>query len=173
MKVLVIHPQDSTTDFLCPTYTKDFTVIRTEIGDSLLKSLIRQHDVIIMMGHGDTRGLYGFDRHIVDASFVDELRKKICICIWCYAADFVEHYDLKSPFSTGMFISESEEADALGEEYDEGDIEESNFWFTEALKGFFSDLEKYDYKKLNRCYNVGLNSITEYNRKQFIQTWHT
>lgn len=172
MKVLVIHPQDSTTDFLCPTYTKDFTVIRTEVGDSLLKSLIRQHDVIIMMGHGDTKGLYGFGRHVVDASFVDELRKKICICIWCYASEFVEKYDLKTPFSTGMFISEWEEAHFLEVEHDDGDIEESNRWFTEALKGFFYDLKSYDYKRLVRCYNVGLNSITEYNKKEFIQTWH-
>ena len=57
---------------------------------SLLLKLIRSHDLIIMMGHGTDKGLLGFDKYVIDSSLIDELRKKICICIWCYASDFVK-----------------------------------------------------------------------------------
>lgn len=143
MKVLVIHPIDPTTNFLSSSlvHMKDFTIIRTNLGDSLLKKLIRAHDIIIMMGHGTEDGLIGYDRFMIDSSFVDDLRKKICICIWCYASTFVQKYKLKSPFSTGMFISEVEEAYLEGIPFKKDEIFESNSVFASSyLRGLFASI---------------------------------
>lgn len=138
MKTLIIHPKDSTTDFLSVIYQNfeynlDYTIIRTNISDSTLKSLIRKHDLIVMLGHGTQSGLLGFNRTVIDSSFVYELRKKICICIWCYASDFVKDYGLKTPFSTGMFISEPDEASMLGIPHSFNEISESNNMFAALL----------------------------------------
>lgn len=140
MKVLIIHPQDKTTDFLCSSYVKDFTVVRTNLSDSLLKKLIRVHDIIIMMGHGTEDGLIGYDRYIIDSSFVDDLRKKVCICIWCYASTFVQKYKLKSPFSTGMFISELEEAYLESISVKKDEIFDSNCQFASSLRILFRSI---------------------------------
>lgn len=141
MKVLVIHPIDSSTNFLSAYHT-DFTVIRTELSDTLLKKLIRSHDVIVMMGHGTEDGLIGFNRLYINSEFVDELRKKICICIWCHASTFVQKYNLKTPFSTGMFISEREEAVIECVEGDLQDIIKSNSQFQDALGWAFYEMYK-------------------------------
>lgn len=54
MKTLVIHPKDSSTDFLCPIY-KDFKnkeVIRGGISKKDLLPIVHEHERIIMLGHG-------------------------------------------------------------------------------------------------------------------------
>jgi hypothetical protein len=110
MKTLVIHPKDSTTDFLSDIYSdKDWTIITTNISKKLLKDSIKSHDRIVMLGHGTELGLLGFDRFIIDSSLVYLLRDKVGVFIWCNADVFVKKYKLKG-FFTGMFISEFEEA---------------------------------------------------------------
>lgn len=131
--ILVIHPKDDTTDFLAQSYSQDLTVIRADVSASTLKSLIKHHDIIVMMGHGDARGLYGYGRHIIDSTFADHLRKKMCICIWCFASDFVEKYEIQSPFSTGMFISEELEAEHFRIPATSNQISDSNSDFAEVL----------------------------------------
>lgn len=178
MKVLVIHPIDESTNFLCSSlvHMKDFTVIRTNLGESVLKKLIRAHNIIIMMGHGDNRGLIGFDRYMVDASFVDDLRNKTCICIWCYASIFVEKYKLNSPFSTGMFISEVDEAYLEGVPFKGDEIFESNSQFASCLRSLFrSFIEKtFNKETLNKMYQeyqgnrfITNGGIIKFNVKQF------
>lgn len=173
MKVLVIHPNDKTTNFLCPAYVRDFTTIRTNIGDALLKSLIRQHDIIIMMGHGDEKGLFGHGRYIVTSDFVYELRNKTCIYIWCHASDFVKKYSLKTPFATGMFISEVDEAYLEGVKFEGDDIYDSNYWFVEGLEVFFLNIldKTYKIEDLSDHYKIGLkekeNNIIQFNVEQF------
>ncbi len=86
MKTLVIHPQDTTTDFLKPIYKdRDWKVIDYNPGKRELTEQIKLHDRIIMLGHGDNCGLYGFDRMIINSKLVYLLREKICVCIWCHA----------------------------------------------------------------------------------------
>lgn len=58
MKTLVIHPKDQTTDFLSVIYDdKDWTIINTNVSKSYLKTQIKSHDRIVMLGHGTDKGL--------------------------------------------------------------------------------------------------------------------
>ena len=61
MKTLVIHPQDYTTDVLSLTYKdkKNWTIINDcNISNDELTEQIKQHDRIIIMGHGSPNGLF-------------------------------------------------------------------------------------------------------------------
>lgn len=110
MKTLVIHPQDNTTKFLSVIYeNKDWTVIDYNPSKSSLKKSIKEHDRIVMLGHGTQEGLLGFNCYVINSDLVYLLREKLCVCIWCNADIFVQKYNLKG-FYTGMFISEYEEA---------------------------------------------------------------
>jgi hypothetical protein len=81
MSTLIIHPQDSTTNFLKPIYAliQDETVITGGITKSELKKLIENHDRVIMLGHGSPFGLLSVGQfpkagnYIVDYSMVDLL----------------------------------------------------------------------------------------------------
>ena len=117
MKTLVIHPDDRSTDFLCPIYepVKNKTVITGNITKDQLRKHILDHDRVICCGHGSPTGLFSVGRflgaypYIVDDSMAENLRHKICIYIWCNADQFVQRHCLYG-FYTGMFISEVSEA---------------------------------------------------------------
>ena len=119
MKVLVIHPQDKSTDFLKIIYEdKDYDVINDcNINKQELKEIIKKYDKIIMMGHGTPYGLINPKRggYIIDSSFVDILKTKETISIWCNSQYFFERYNMKG-FHTGMIISEVAEAQFVLEE---------------------------------------------------------
>ena len=65
MKNLIIHPQDTSTDFLSPIYTplKNKTVVKGGITKTELRTLIESHDRIIMLGHGSPYGKIGHIDH--------------------------------------------------------------------------------------------------------------
>jgi len=113
MKTLVIHIQDTSTDFLKPIYdlTAKVTVVRTNLSAKVMNDLIEEHDRIIMLGHGSDNGLFGdAGGMIIGAENVPALANKDnSIFIWCHASDFVARWGLRG-FSTGMFISEVGEA---------------------------------------------------------------
>ena len=83
-----------------------------------LRDLIKDHDRIIMLGHGVPAGLinpkfkqtldYG-DLLIIDDSYADLLRDKETISIWCYSNRYFERHGIKG-FHTGMIISEVQES---------------------------------------------------------------
>lgn len=135
MKTLVIHPSDTTTDFLKAVYLDkpDWTVVNNSISKSKLIKLIKSHDRIVMMGHGTPHGLLGFGRYVIDSNYVQFLREKSTICIWCNADAFVEKYGL-SGFYTGMIISEYGEAYMCSVPTKPGCIEKSNIKFANAIK---------------------------------------
>lgn len=119
-KTLVIHPQDSSTDFLKLIYAdkKNWTIVNScDISKEQLKKLIKKHNRIIMMGHGVPNGLIN-PKHfglLIDSSFVPLFRKKETISIWCNSDKFFKPFGLKG-FHTGMIISEVREAQiVLGE----------------------------------------------------------
>lgn len=61
MKTLVIHPKNSTTDFLSViSFNKNWTVINTNITKRILKESIKSHDRIIMLSNGTELRLLGF-----------------------------------------------------------------------------------------------------------------
>lgn len=124
---------DVTTGFLEDIYLgKDYTVIDHNVGKKELKEAIKAHDRIIMLGHGDGMGLFGYDRYIINSELVYLLREKICVCIWCYAEDFVERYNLKG-FYTGMFISDGMEAIIECVNTTDQEINESNQTFAKVI----------------------------------------
>jgi len=133
MKTLVIHPDDRTTDFLKQIYEgRDFTVFnghQKDISKSKFHKLVKDHDRIIMMGHGFPGGL--FMSHI-NSEIVYLLREKECVCIWCNADQFVNKYGLKG-FYTGMFISEVGEANWFRIQTDQATIDFSNELFTQLV----------------------------------------
>ena len=117
---LIIHTEDSSTDFLCDVYASipesSRTVVRGGVSKSDLYDLIRSHDRVMMMGHGMGDGLLSLGLFedaglfIIDASAVELLREKTdSVFIWCYANEFVMRHGLHG-FFTGMFISEVAEA---------------------------------------------------------------
>lgn len=163
---LVIHANDKSTMFLNPVHPGDATIIRTEIGDSMMLKMIESHDRIIMLGHGDEHGLFGHGRHIINSDFVDALRKKECIFIWCYASTFVQKYKLKARFATGMFISQEDEAYLESVRFKDDDIYDSNYWFVDALECFILD-QKMTVEDLTNHYLLEKNKISEFNIKQF------
>jgi len=162
MKTLIIHPKDSTTDFLTEIYSdKDWTVINSNVSSKFLKEQIKLHDRIVMLGHGTEQGLIGFNKFVINSSLVYLLREKYCVCIWCNADLFVKKYDLKG-FYTGMIVSEFEEALMYGLPIGFEFIKESNIDFANAIKNSI-DSENFldDVKKLYE----GNSAIVEFNRK--------
>jgi hypothetical protein len=133
MKTLIIHPDDRSTDFLCPIYLTatnrlkfdDVTLFRGGQSKGQILEAIQTHDQIIMMGHGSPYGLFAMglygnnalgypSTYVIDFSTVELLRQKDNnIFIWCNADQFVDKYNLKG-FYTGMFISETGEAAYCG-----------------------------------------------------------
>lgn len=164
MKTLVIHPLDNTTEFLSKIYKdKDWSIIRHNVSKKDLKSAIKEHDRIIMLGHGLPQGLLGFNRFIIDSKIVYLLREKDCVCIWCNANDFVKKYGLNG-FNTGMFISEIDESFHYNVMTNYEQIKHSNELFAELIsKHIDSDnvveLVKDGYKPNN--------SLMTYNRERF------
>lgn len=147
--ILVIHPADTSTDFLSIIYSNmNATVIRQSIPKSRLKELMKKADRIIMLGHGTESGM-GFVKYdgsgypiyittLIDSSLVYLLReKKDNVFIWCNADKFVEKYKL-SGFSTGMFISETNEAYIFDVKATEKEVYESNLRFATVVRNHIS-----------------------------------
>lgn len=136
MKTLVLHPKDGTTEFLTEIYKnqKDFTVVTDRPSKSKIKQLLKDHDRIIILGHGTEKGVFEPETFypIIDSTLVYLLREKICICIWCNADQFVEKYNLKG-FYTGMFISDTMEANMECIDATYSEVEYSNKLFATTV----------------------------------------
>ena len=174
MKNLIIHPSDSSTDFLKPIYGKvndnDKTVVAGKTNPLQVLDLIKRSDRILMMGHGCPAGLFSmrmftFKPYVVGNNDSDILRDKDNIYIWCHANKFVEKNDLHG-FYSGMFISEVREAQYCGlRGVTQAMVNESNDGFAEIL-GNAIDLPKEElYEKVVREYGVIAehNPVAQYN----------
>lgn len=133
-KILIIHPEDSTTDFLKAIYEDlDATVVTERLSKSKLKVAINEHQRIILLGHGTEFGLAYDGQTYIDSRLVYLLREKDCVCIWCNADKFVNKYALTG-FYTGMIISDWTEANLYCVNADDVQIELSNQMFATAVK---------------------------------------
>jgi len=123
-KLLIIHPDDRSTDVLRVIYedipADKKTVITGGIDSFELDELIASHDRVMMLGHGFHEGLLSMGQFdsgelcIINRRHVPLLRDNPGnIYIWCYASSFVEKYALKG-FASGMFVSEVAEAAYVG-----------------------------------------------------------
>jgi hypothetical protein len=119
MNILVIHPNDPTTQFLTILYKDLQNVVKLDEHNSN-KEIVHEiksnkYDLIMMLGHGGEDGLYApngqqqFGRSIINPTHVQFLRDKLCFGIWCNANIFADKYYLDGIFS-GMVISELYEA---------------------------------------------------------------
>lgn len=88
-KILVIHPNDPTTDMLCAVYQNltEATIVRGGVHIEHVETLIQEHDRIIMMGHGDPNGLFSVGEFMGGARVIDSntarlLKNKECVFIW-------------------------------------------------------------------------------------------
>jgi hypothetical protein len=178
MKILIIHPDDPTTDFLQPIYSgiSNRTVITKNLTRAELREAIQTHDQIMMMGHGSPSGLFSVGQFpnnmfVIDKSFVDLLSEKDNnVFIWCNADVFVKEHNLKGLFS-GMFISEVHEAAFCGIPFiPQSTIDESNETFAELLGNYFSDGYPLDDLYTTVKYEYGLlaetNDIANYNNQR-------
>lgn len=135
MKTLVIHPDDRTTDFLKTIYEgKDYTVMTDrKLPIVYVLKQVKLHDRIMMMGHGSPGGLIGHFDLFRTPEFIELLRKKQCVCIWCNADQYVERFGITG-FYTGMFISEVSEARYFGIQVDKEHINYSNNLFVKHFR---------------------------------------
>jgi hypothetical protein len=181
MKTLVIHPQDSSTDFLTPIYMNlksfpdfdDVTIVRGGISKSEVDKLITGHDRIMMMGHGSPGGLFSVGQFesqgfIINHTTVPLLENKECIFIWCNADRFVEANNLKGLYS-GMFISETSEAAYCGLPGTPQDIvTESNDYFAKELGSVSEKSLDEIYQHIKYTYGMLAegNAVAEYNHNR-------
>ena len=102
-KVLVIHPDDRSTDMLKAVYEgKGYDVINDpKISDEEVVEQIKSHDKIIMLGHGTTYGLISWNRttgkvrHVINDSHAELLKTKETYSMWCHSDAFFERHDMK------------------------------------------------------------------------------
>jgi hypothetical protein len=173
MKTLVIHPDDRSTDFLCPIYKgiKDATVIRGGMTRADVDQEIIKHDRIIMMGHGSTGGLFSvgqFDQgYVISHGTVDLLWGKDNVFIWCNADRFVNEHQLTG-FYSGMFISEVSEAELYNYDVEDKVVEESNNAFSEVVSKWINQPSDIIYKNVKKNYGklITENVIAKFNHER-------
>ena len=175
-KVLVIHPEDSSTDMLQAVYfDKGYDVIRDpSISNDELVEQIRSHDKIIMLGHGTPDGLVAFDRknyeirYIINDSHAELLRSKETYSMWCYSDMYFRRNGMKG-FHSGMIISEMMEARAFGiEGYTDEDVAKT---LMPLMFAMHDTLEMENLEEMRRIilerYDAD-DPITQFNRRNIL-----
>jgi hypothetical protein len=171
-KTLVIHPKDATTEMLKLIYKeRDFTVVNDgRIDEDELKDLIKSHDRVIMLGHGTPSGLLNpqVGGYLVDSRYVDLLKEKETISVWCHSDQFFRKHGMKG-FHTGMIISEVYEALAvLGKDpLTEEETLNNMIIFSEIIADAI-DLPPEQMKSYVLQHYVSDDEVTLYNRKNII-----
>ena len=181
--VLIIHPDDRTTDFLKPTYTDLNATVLTQRDEFFnLAETMKRHNRIIMMGHGSPNGLFmpkvegveegengelfEYTDYTINDSYANILREKRTVCVWCNADRYVVPNNLHG-FYTGMAISELCEADYCDVKgCNPKQLEESNTKFTMGLKESLKVDGPNSVKIFKEIYNNPKNPIMVYNRKR-------
>ena len=171
-KVLVIHPEDRSTDFLKLIYEdKDYDVINScDVTDNQIRNAIKKHDKIIMMGHGIGSGLLNprYGGLIINDSHADLLREKETVSIWCFSDRYFRRNGIPG-FHTGMIVSEVlEEMFVLGYAPLDRDELLNNMEYFATIVGECIDsspewMKKYILNKYNDD-----DPVTEFNRNNII-----
>lgn len=175
-KTLIIHPKDSSTTFLREIY--EDIPYKTVISGGLTKleilAEIDKHDKIMMMGHGSPFGLFGVNfnaDYAIDKLAAPLLKGKENYFIWCYANEFVNRHELNG-FSTGMFISEKEEATYCNVDASTQDVGHSNLVFSELMRKNILKEQTELFKNVTNAYDEFAkktkNKVAEYNNKRLI-----
>ena len=174
--VLVIHPDDRSTDMLKAVYEgKGYDVINDgSISQEDLIKAIEEHDTIIMLGHGTPDGLLagdkklGFIGYLIHDGHADLLKTKKTYSMWCYSDEYFERHGMKG-FHSGMIISEEIEALMNGiVGYSDEDIAES---LMPLMYAMHDTLEMEDLEEMKRVilerYNAD-DPVTAFNRENIL-----
>ncbi len=179
-KLLIIHPEDQSTDFIKKSYQDiDATIVNNPlIKFSELIDLIKNHDKILMIGHGYPYGLFRTTenvthpkqlKYLIDRTMVKYLKEKECFFFWCFANEFVSKHNLTG-FSTGMFISDLDEITHIGVYEDNSlrfdDLNIANKKLNESndlsVKAINAALKSDDFNNtFNSIYNIDVNPSNE------------
>jgi hypothetical protein len=181
--ILVIHPDDRSTDFLKPSYVDlDATVLTQPDEFYNLAETMKRYNRIIMMGHGSPNGLFmpriegveedengelfEYSDYSINNTYADILREKRTVCVWCNADKYVVPNDLHG-FYTGMVISELCEADYCDVKgCNPKQLEQSSNKFTMGLKEAIKVDGPESLNIFKEIYNNPKNPIMGYNRKR-------
>ena len=164
-ETLVIHIQDYTTDFLSAIYDdKGWDIITDPYlePDDVADAII-DHERVVLLGHGSPAGLIGGYGFIVDDTIAPLLMDKQLIAIWCNADLYVKNHGLKG-FYSGMFISETSEAEFHNISADKTTIDNSNILFASALGEYIDS--KNILENVKREYRDDSDPIINFNRKR-------
>lgn len=175
--ILIIHPQDDSTQFLSKIYENlnNCTVINNpNIGNSQLIKYLKSFNKILILGHGCELGLlcntdknHRFNRLLINSKHVQFLRNKFIIGIWCYANEFFKKYGL-SGFSTGMFVSDLDEANDYNLPLSIVDINESNNLLSLLLSECINDNKENIFNHLYNGFKLkNKNQIAQFNCEKF------
>ena len=177
-EVLVIHPDDRSTDFLTPIYENipNKKVLRGGYTYDEVQKMIEEHDRIIMLGHGSPYGLFSmgqfmtFGGYIINHNMVSVLENKPeCIFVWCNADMFMNQNPTLQGFYSGMFISEVGEANYMGlYGMDQETVNQSNNGFSEILGKFSNEPTSEIYTKVREEYGAiaSENPVAMYNHRR-------
>jgi len=181
MKTLIIHPEDESTFFLDLVYKpiENKTVVTGGVSKTELMTLIREHDRVMMMGHGSPAGLFSINKfnncgaYIIDQQMVPLLKeKKDNVFIWCNADKFVEIFGLEG-FYSGMFISEVGEAYYCGLPGTEQDqVDESNYGFVNIIAKYINEDKNVIHENVKKEYGIIAeeNPIALYNNNRLYKS---
>jgi hypothetical protein len=166
MKTLIIHPFDPSTSFLEIVYEsiENKTVIIGGVSKDDIRKQIKEHDRVMMMGHGSPSGLFSVGQffenrnycsYIIDETMVPLLSEKDnSVFIWCNADRFVNKFELKG-FYSGMFISEVGEANYCGLQSTSQDVvDESNYGFVNIIAKHINENTEIIYNNVRNEYGV-------------------
>jgi hypothetical protein len=185
MKTLIVHPADESTTFLDIVY-KDIpnkTVVQGGCSKMDVMNLIKEHDRVMMMGHGSPGGLFSigqFDNcgvkyggYIIDQSTVSLLKEKDnSVFIWCNADKFVNVFGLKG-FYSGMFISEVGEALYCGlPGTQQSEVDESNYGFVNIIGKYINEDKNIIYENVMKEYGIIAeeNPVALYNHNRLYKS---
>jgi hypothetical protein len=154
--------------------------------------LIREHDRVMMMGHGSPNGLFSIGKFsganglIIDHTTVSLLKEKDnSVFIWCWASEFVKNYKL-SGFSSGMFISEVGEASHCSK-YDQTvddllkiklstviqeEVDESNYGFCNIIAKYINEDKELIHENVKKEYGLiaESNPVAFYNNNRLYKS---
>lgn len=152
----------------------DAVVITGGTDRESIKTLMRESEQVIMLGHGSPTGLMSVGKfkgygNIVDDSCAEVLaEKQNSVFIWCNADQFVEFHGLNG-FSTGMFISEVAEAKFCGMPLAQySTVAESNRAFVECVRRVIDCEPEMMHSYVKQAYGelASVNPVAKYNHER-------
>lgn len=122
-KVLCIYPKDESTEFLTPLYEALCEKYSAEglMGDPTddddyfdkLEEECRKAEVIVFLGHGSSKDLYGINLNPIickENDNTDLLKGKKLILFACRSAEFIKEYQLKDAWGFGLVPTSLDDA---------------------------------------------------------------